>query len=61
MGIFASIIPAIRAFKALRPLRLARSPTLKDTVSSLMGAMPSLANAASINVLFIYIFSILGV
>ena len=46
MGIFASIIPAIRAFKALRPLRLARSPTLKDTVSSLMGAMPSLANAA---------------
>lgn len=45
----------------MRPLRLARTPLLADTVSSLMGAMPNLGNAALINLLFIYIFSILGV
>jgi voltage-dependent calcium channel T type alpha-1G len=59
---FASgVVPAIRALKAMRPLRLARSPLLADTVSSLMGALPNLGNAALINLLFIYIFSILGV
>ena len=58
---YNGLITAIKALKAIRPLRLARSPALRDTVSSVFGAIPSLGNAAMINFLFIYIFSILGV
>jgi len=50
-----------KAMKMLRPLRLARTPALRDTLGSLISAMPNLINAWAINILFIYIFGLLGV
>jgi hypothetical protein len=52
---------AIKAMKALRPLRLAKTPALRDTGASLLASIPSLFNSALINVFFIYIFGIIGV
>jgi hypothetical protein len=47
--------------KALRPLRLAKSPALRDTGASLIASIPSLFNSALINLFFLYIFGIIGV
>jgi voltage-dependent calcium channel T type alpha-1H len=58
---YNGIITAIKALKSIRPLRLARSSALRNTVHSVMAAIPMLGHAASINFLFIYIFSILAV
>jgi hypothetical protein len=52
---------AIKALKALRPLRLAKSPALRDTGASLIASIPALFNSALINIFFIYIFGIIGV
>ena len=45
----------------LRPLRLARNPALRDTIGSLMSSLSKLFYACVVNILFLYIFAILGV
>jgi hypothetical protein len=52
---------AAKPVKCIRPLRLAKSSMLRGTVDSLAASLPHLGAAACINVLFIYVFSILGV
>jgi hypothetical protein len=53
-------LTTLKAFKALRPIRIAKSPFLRDTAESLVSAVSPLCDAAMINFFFIYIFSILG-
>jgi hypothetical protein len=52
---------AAKGLKMLRPLRLARTPALRDTLGSLVSSIPNLLAAWIINILFIYVFAILGV
>jgi hypothetical protein len=52
---------AAKGLKMLRPLRLARTPALRDTLGSLISSLPNLIAAWLINVLFLYVFGILGV
>ena len=51
-----------RALRALRPLRMiSKDEGMKTVINSLLRAIPSLANVALINLLFLSVFSILGV
>ena len=52
---------AAKPIKCIRPLRLAKSSYLRGTVDSLAASLPHLSAASCINLLFIYVFSILGV
>jgi len=50
-----------KVFRALRPLRLVRAREMRDTVESLIDAIPSVAQAMMLNLVVLYVFSILGV
>lgn len=50
-----------KVFRTLRPLRLVKAAKLRYTVESLVGAVPNLFNALLLNILVLYVFSVLGV
>lgn len=57
-----SFLRGFRALRALRPLRMiSKDEGMKTVINSLLRAIPSLFNVALINLLFLVIFSILGV
>ena len=47
--------------RLLRPLRLIRAPEMRDTLDSLIKSMPSLCNALLMNLMCLYVYSILGI
>jgi hypothetical protein len=48
--------------RALRPLRvIGRFKEVRDVVNGILGALPGVANVAVINILFLFIFAIIGV
>ena len=52
----------LRAFRALRPLKMvAKNEGLKTVINSLINSIPSLINVVMITLLFLLVFSILGV
>lgn len=51
----------MKVFRAFRPLRLVKSKEMRDTVESLISAIPNMSNAMLINFLCLYVYSILGV
>ena len=57
----ARMTSAIKALKAFRPLRLAKSPVLRDTGSSLIASIEDLTYTIAVDGLFIYVYGILGV
>ena len=53
---------ALRALRALRPLRLVqRIEGMKTVVQAIFNALPGVGNVAAVSLLFMLIFSILGV
>lgn len=55
-------IRVLRAFRALRPLKMvSKNEGLKTVVNSLLKSIPSLINVVMITLLFLLVFSILGV
>ena len=60
-GRASTVARALRAFRALRPMRIAaRSEGMRVVVSALFCAIPAIANVALVCVLFYLIFGILG-
>lgn len=52
----------LRAFRALRPLKMvSKNEGLKTVINSLIKSIPSLINVVLITLLFLLVFSILGV
>ncbi len=57
----STVARALRAFRALRPMRVAaRNEGMKVVISALFRAIPSIANVALVCALFYLIFGILG-
>lgn len=54
-------VKVLKVFRAFRPLRLVKSKDMRDTVESLINAIPNMSNAMLINFLCLYVYSILGV
>jgi hypothetical protein len=61
MAMIRRVAYTLGLFKALRPLKFLKLPILKDTLESIVFALPPLRNALGINFLLLYIFGILGV
>ena len=51
----------LKVLRVIRPLRLMRAPEMRNTIESLIKSIPQLFNALLLNVIILYVFSILGV
>ena len=51
----------MKVLRAVRPLRISTAGALRDTVQTLIVSMPDMMLIMMLNLVFIYIFSIIGV